>query len=88
MRLALIVSATVFTLLAAAPAWAQGQQMTQPSATQNQSQVLQNNGQQPRGQPDGPHRHREQRDQAAGSDHWPDQPGAARQERVEASCRT
>ncbi len=47
MRLALIVSATVFTLLAAAPAWAQGQQMTQPSATQNQSQVLQNNGQQP-----------------------------------------
>ena len=36
-------------LLAAAPAWAQGQtqQMTQPSASQNQSQAAQNQGEQP-----------------------------------------
>lgn len=41
-----ILVAAALTLLAA-PAWAQGQQMTQPSASQNQSQALQNNGQQP-----------------------------------------
>ncbi len=34
-------------LLAAAPAWAQNQQMTQPSTSQNQSQAVQNQGQQP-----------------------------------------
>ncbi len=45
MRLILIAAA--LALLAAPSAWAQGQQMTQPSASQNQSQILQNNGQQP-----------------------------------------
>ena len=34
-------------LLAAAPAFAQNQQMTQPSTSQNQSQAVQNQGQQP-----------------------------------------
>jgi len=43
----LIFVAAALALLAAPSAWAQGQQMTQPSASQNQSQVLQNNGQQP-----------------------------------------
>jgi len=43
----LILVAAALALLAAPSAWAQGQQMTQPSASQNQSQVLQNNGQQP-----------------------------------------
>ncbi len=47
MRYALIAATAGFALFAAMPAWAQGQQMTQPSATQNQSQALQNNGQQP-----------------------------------------
>ena len=42
------IAATAFALFAAMPAWAQqGQQMTQPSATQNQSQAAQNQGQQP-----------------------------------------
>ncbi len=38
-----------FVLLATAPAWAQGQtqQMTQPSASQNQSQAAQNQSEQP-----------------------------------------
>ena len=40
-------AATVLALLAAAPAWAQNQQMTQPSTSQNQSQAVQNQGQQP-----------------------------------------
>lgn len=44
MRHALAVAAL---LLAAAPAWAQNQQMTQPSTSQNQSQAVQNQGQQP-----------------------------------------
>ncbi len=43
----LILVAAALALLAAPSAWAQGQQMTQPSASQNQSQILQNNGQQP-----------------------------------------
>jgi hypothetical protein len=47
MRHALTAATAAIALLATAPAWAQGQQMTQPSASQNQSQVLQNNGQQP-----------------------------------------
>ncbi len=47
MRHALIATAAALALFAAAPAWSQGQQMTQPSASQNQSQALQNNGQQP-----------------------------------------
>lgn len=47
MRHTLIASAAALALFAAAPAWAQGQQMTQPSTSQNQSQILQNNGQQP-----------------------------------------
>jgi hypothetical protein len=47
MRHTLIASATALALFAAVPAWAQGQQMTQPSTSQNQSQILQNNGQQP-----------------------------------------
>ena len=47
MRHAPIAIAAALALFAAAPAWAQGQQMTQPSASQNQSQILQNNGQQP-----------------------------------------
>ena len=46
MRHALIATAA-FLLLAAAPAWAQNQQMTQPSTSQNQSQAVQNQGQQP-----------------------------------------
>ena len=47
MRYALTAAALV--LLAAAPAWAQGQtqQMTQPSASQNQSQAAQNQSEQP-----------------------------------------
>lgn len=47
MRHALTAAALV--LLATAPAWAQGQpqQMTQPSASQNQSQAAQNQSQQP-----------------------------------------
>ena len=47
MRHALTAATAALALLATAPAWAQGQQMTQPSASQNQSQVLQNNGEQP-----------------------------------------
>ena len=47
MRHALTAATAALALLAAAPAWAQGQQMTQPSASQNESQVLQNQGQQP-----------------------------------------
>lgn len=47
MRYTLVASAAALALFAAAPAWAQGQQMTQPSVSQNQSQALQNNGQQP-----------------------------------------
>ncbi len=44
-----LTAATVLALLAAAPAWAQGQtqQMTQPSASQNQSQAAQNQSEQP-----------------------------------------
>ena len=47
MRHALTAAALV--LLATAPAWAQGQtqQMTQPSASQNQSQAAQNQSEQP-----------------------------------------
>lgn len=45
MRHALTAAALV--LLAATPAWAQNQQMTQPSTSQNQSQAVQNQGQQP-----------------------------------------
>ena len=47
MRHALTTAALV--LLATAPAWAQGQtqQMTQPSASQNQSQAAQNQSEQP-----------------------------------------
>lgn len=41
----LIASAAL--LLAAAPAWAQGQQTTLPSNSQTQSQALTNQGQQP-----------------------------------------
>ncbi len=47
MRHALTAATAAIALLATVPAWAQGQQMTQPSASQNQSQILQNNGQQP-----------------------------------------
>lgn len=48
MRYRLIAATAAFALSAALPAWAQqGQQMTQPSATQNQSQAAQNQGQQP-----------------------------------------
>ena len=47
MRHALTAATAALALLAAAPAWAQGQQMTQPSASQNESQTLQNQGQQP-----------------------------------------
>ena len=46
MRHALTATAA-FLLLAAAPASAQNQQMTQPSTSQNQSQAVQNQGQQP-----------------------------------------
>ena len=47
MRHVLTAATAALALLAAAPAWAQGQQMTQPSASQNESQTLQNQGQQP-----------------------------------------
>jgi len=48
MRYAFIAATAFFALHAAMPAWAQqGQQMTQPSASQNQSQAVQNQGQQP-----------------------------------------
>lgn len=48
MRYALLAIALT-PLTAAAPAWAQGQtqQMTQPSASQNQSQAAQNQSEQP-----------------------------------------
>ena len=42
-----LTASTALALLAAAPAWAQNQQMTQPSTSQNQSQAVQNQGQQP-----------------------------------------
>ena len=44
MRYALV---TALLLLAATPAWAQGQSTTRPSAAQNDSQALTNQGQQP-----------------------------------------
>ena len=47
MRFTSIAFAAALALFAAAPAWAQGQQMTQPSAPQNDPQALQNQGQQP-----------------------------------------
>lgn len=42
-----LTAATAAALLAAVPASAQNQQMTQPSTSQNQSQAVQNQGQQP-----------------------------------------
>lgn len=47
MRLAATTAIAAASLLAAAPAWAQGQQLTRPSASQNESQALTNQGQQP-----------------------------------------
>ncbi len=49
MRSAFIAVAATLALFAAGPVWAQGQgqQMTQPSTTQNESQTLQNESQQP-----------------------------------------
>jgi len=48
MRYTLIVSIISLAAAAAwAPAFAQNQQMTQPSTSQNQSQAVQNQGQQP-----------------------------------------
>ena len=44
MRFAIIVAVS---MLAATPAWAQGQSTTRPSAPQNDSQALTNQGQQP-----------------------------------------
>jgi len=44
MRYTLIAALALF---AASPAFAQNQQMTQPSTSQNQSQAVQNQGQQP-----------------------------------------
>lgn len=41
------IAASVVALLVAELAWAQNQQMTQPSTSQNQSQAVQNQGQQP-----------------------------------------
>ena len=47
MHQALIAAMAALSLLAAAPAWAQGQQTSRPSAPQNDSQALTNQGQQP-----------------------------------------
>ena len=47
MRLTLIAAASALFVAASVPAFAQNQQMTQPSTSQNQSQAVQNQGQQP-----------------------------------------